>query len=95
MVDNVRVGNDISAIAIDPQTGEFYLAVRVGSEEVNLRKYAPDFTPLAQWGGLGQGGGTFSWRVRDIKLDAQGRVYITDGNNHLIQVFQPIEPALP
>jgi hypothetical protein len=41
-----------------------------------------------QWGGLGADKGQFNIPVR-VALDASGRVYVTDHDNHRIQVFKP------
>ncbi|MFQ5946834.1 MAG: 6-bladed beta-propeller, partial [Anaerolineae bacterium] len=51
-----------------------------------LVKFAPDGTPLGQWGGGGPAAGEFQEPV-GIALDESGRIYVADTWNRRIQVF--------
>jgi len=77
-VDTIEIGGSIRAIAIDRGSGALFLALNLST------------TPTSNcWGGAGEGAGTFSTQVLDLELDARGRVYVADGKNYLIQVFEP------
>lgn len=87
--DTVRFGYGISGIAMDPQSGDFFLITRFEGKDIKVRKFDPSFNLLAEWGGEGQGSGRFLPPIRDLEVDGQGFVYVADAGNHLIQVFQP------
>lgn len=89
LLDTVRLGYQVSAIAVDPRMGSIFLAVGFSGDDIRIRKFDSDFSVLAEWGGEGQGGGRFLPHVRDLEVDGRGLVYVADAGNHLIQVFRP------
>jgi len=91
LTDTIHIGYDISAIAIDKNSGNVFLALYTGDDGIKIRKYDASFRTLAEWGGQGKGGGLFSLRVRDIEVDHRGVVYVNDGGNYLVQKFLPDE----
>ena len=87
LTDTIHIGYDISAVAIDKNSGNVFLALYTGDDGTKIRAYDASFRTLAEWGGQGKGGGLFSLRVRDIEVDHQGVVYVNDGGNYLVQKF--------
>lgn len=51
-----------------------------------MHRFAADGTLKHSWGEAGNGPGQFAI-VHFVALDAEGRVYITDRDNHRIQIF--------
>ncbi len=49
-------------------------------------KYAPDGSPIIEFGGEGTGDGEFD-TPRGIAIDQNDNVYVVDHNNHRVQVF--------
>ncbi len=87
LVDTIEVGGGVRALALDRE-GAFFLARELGGNP-QVFKYDASFEPLASWGGTGEGTGTFSHKLLDLEVDARGRVYVADGKNYLVQVFEP------
>ena len=71
-------------LAIDPQSGDFYVSDGYGNARVH--KYSPDGKLLFSWGESGTGPGQFNI-VHNICTDKDGWVYVADRENHRIQVF--------
>jgi DNA-binding SARP family transcriptional activator len=96
LLDTIKIGYGINGIAISKDGSQIFLAIKVAGESKTMipkiRKYDKDFYLLAEWGGLGEGNGSFSNNPEDLELDGDGNVYATDGKNFLIQVFRPIHP---
>ncbi len=68
------------------QGGPEALALEGGSAgESYLDKWAPR-TAVAAWGTVGQGAGQFQ-QPKGLAVDAEGRVYVADSQNHRIQVL--------
>src|SRR5438874_7357047 len=72
-------------VAVDASSNVFVIA---GGSEANNRvdKYDPNGNSLAFWGTRGCGDGEFNTPT-GIAVDANGDVYVTDGNNHRVQKF--------
>ena len=71
-------------VAIDPNTGELYVADGYGNSSVH--KYSPDGQHLFRWGAPGTDPGEFNI-VHNIATDADGNVYVADRENHRVQIF--------
>ena len=71
-------------LAIDPQSGDFYVSDGYGNARVH--KYSPDGKLLFSWGESGTDPGQFNI-VHNICTDKDGWVYVADRENHRIQVF--------
>jgi sugar lactone lactonase YvrE len=74
-----------SRVAVGPD-GSVYVIER-GTRSV--RKFTTSLTPATSWGGAGTASGKFRFDGNDdgIACDRQGRVYVVDGKNHRVQVF--------
>lgn len=66
--------------------GDFYVSDGYGNRRVHC--FAADGTLKHSWGEAGSGPGQFS-TVHYVAIDKQDRVYITDRENHRIQIFSP------
>ena len=71
-------------VAIEPGTGNFYVSDGYGNARVH--KYSANGERIFSWGRAGSDPGEFSL-PHSICTDKQGRVYITDRENHRIQIF--------
>ena len=71
-------------VAIDPNTGDFYVADGYGNSRVH--KYSPDGNLLFSWGEPGVDPGQFNI-THNIATDADGYVYVADRENHRVQIF--------
>ncbi|MFC1885536.1 peptidyl-alpha-hydroxyglycine alpha-amidating lyase family protein [Thermodesulfobacteriota bacterium] len=81
-----RPFNRPTKVALDPKTGEFYVSDGYGNSHVH--KYSPDGKLLFSWGGPGTDPGEFNI-VHTVCTDNEGFVYITDRENHRVQIFDP------
>jgi uncharacterized protein (TIGR03663 family) len=88
--------NEPWGIAVAP-SGEVYVA---DTWNHRIQKFDPSGRFLAQWGGMADTRGQVDqrlgsfWGPRDIALDGQGQIYVTDTGNKRIQVFDPAGRAL-
>jgi len=64
--------------------GNIFVADGLGNARV--AKFDRDGKFIKSWGQKGAGPGQFA-TVRSIAVDAQGNVYVADGGNHRVQVF--------
>ena len=64
--------------------GNIFVADGLGNARV--AKFDRDGKFIKSWGQKGAGPGQFA-NVRSIAVDAQGNVYVADGGNHRVQVF--------
>ena len=71
-------------VAIDPQSGDLY--VSDGYENARIHKYTPDGRHLFSWGESGTDEGQFNI-PHNILADRDGWLYVTDRENHRIQIF--------
>ena len=71
-------------VAIDPNTGEFYVADGYGNSRVH--KYSPDGVLLFSWGEPGVDPGQFNI-THNIATDVDGYLYVADRENHRVQIF--------
>ena len=78
--------NRPTKVALDPNTGEFYVSDGYGNSHVH--KYSPDGKLLFTWGAPGTDPGEFNI-VHTVCTDNEGLVYITDRENHRVQIFNP------
>lgn len=76
--------NQPTKVAFDPQTGDMFVADGYGNARVH--RYSPDGSLLHSWGEYGSEPGQFNL-VHSICVDAGGRVYIADRENHRVQIF--------
>jgi outer membrane protein assembly factor BamB len=76
--------NRCTHLAIDPQSGDFYVSDGYGNARVH--KYSPDGKLLFSWGESGTEPGQFNI-AHNICTDKDGWVYVADRENHRIQVF--------
>ncbi|MBT4498152.1 MAG: hypothetical protein HOC74_10545 [Gemmatimonadetes bacterium] len=76
--------NQPTKVAFDPQTGDMYVSDGYGNARVH--RYSPDGSLLHSWGEYGTEPGQFNL-VHSICVDAEGRVYIADRENHRVQIF--------
>ena len=76
--------NRCTHVALDPDTGEFYVSDGYGNAKVH--KYTPDGKLLFSWGESGTGPGQFNI-AHNIATDKDGWVYVADRENQRIQVF--------
>jgi DNA-binding beta-propeller fold protein YncE len=76
--------NQPTKIALEPGTGNFYVADGYGNARVH--KYSADGERLFSWGASGSAPGEFNL-VHSVATDRQGRVYVADRENHRVQVF--------
>jgi DNA-binding beta-propeller fold protein YncE len=66
------------------RAGDIFVADGLGNARV--AKFDRDGRFIKSWGQKGTGPGQFG-NVRSIAVDAQGNVYVADGGNHRVQVF--------
>ncbi len=66
------------------RAGNIFVADGLGNARV--AKFDRDGKFIKSWGQKGTGPGQFA-NVRSIAVDAQGNVYVADGGNHRVQVF--------
>ena len=71
-------------VALDPKTGEIYVADGYGNSRVH--KYSPDGKLLLSWGEPGSDPGEFNL-VHSVCTVKDGFVYVADRENHRVQVF--------
>jgi len=76
--------NQPTKVALDPKTGELYVADGYGNSRVH--KYSPDGKHLFSWGQPGTDPGEFNL-VHSVCTDNNGHVYVADRENHRIQIF--------
>jgi DNA-binding beta-propeller fold protein YncE len=76
--------NRCTHVAIDPQSGDFYVSDGYGNARVH--KYSPNGKLLFSWGESGTNPGQFNI-AHNIATDKDGWVYVADRENHRIQVF--------
>jgi DNA-binding beta-propeller fold protein YncE len=76
--------NRPTKVAIDPRTGDLYIADGYGNARVH--KYSGDGRHLFSWGDYGTDRGEFNL-VHSVVTDAEGRVYVADRESHRVQVF--------
>ena len=76
--------NGCTHVALDPKTGDLYVADGYGNSRVH--KYTPDGRLLFSWGEPGTDPGQFNI-VHNIATDRDGYVYVADRENQRIQVF--------
>lgn len=76
--------NSPTKVAFDTRTGACYVADGYGNARVH--KYSPDGQHVLSWGEYGCDPGQFNL-VHSICVDASGRVYVADRENHRVQVF--------
>ena len=76
--------NRCTHVALDPDTGEFYVSDGYGNARVH--KYTPDGKLLFSWGESGTAEGQFNI-AHNIATDKDGWVYVADRENQRIQVF--------
>lgn len=79
-----RPFNRPAHLAVDPRTGELYVAD--GYSNASVHKFSPDGRYLFSWGESGTDPGQFNI-VHNIAVDRDGWVYVADRENHRIQVF--------
>jgi peptidylamidoglycolate lyase len=75
--------NQPTAVAVTP---DGYIYVSDGYGNSRIAKFSPKGEFLLAWGRRGTGPGEFNV-PHGIAVDAQGRVFVADRNNHRIQVF--------
>lgn len=78
--------NRPTKVALDPRTGEFYVSDGYGNSRIH--KYSPEGKLLFSWGKPGTDPGEFNI-VHSVSTDAAGLVYVTDRENHRMQIFEP------
>ena len=64
--------------------GSLYVSDGYGNRRVH--RFAPDGTHLHSWGGPGQGAGLFA-EVHYVAVAPDSRVFVTDRDNAVVQVF--------
>jgi DNA-binding beta-propeller fold protein YncE len=79
-----RPFNRPTKVAMDPKNGGFYVSDGYGNSRVH--KYSPDGKLLFSWGEAGTDPGQFNI-VHSVCTDRDGYVYVTDRENHRLQVF--------
>ena len=79
-----RPFNQPTKVALDPRTGELYIADGYGNARVH--KYSAEGQHLFSWGEYGTEPGQFNL-VHSVCTDDEGRVYIADRESHRVQVF--------
>jgi DNA-binding beta-propeller fold protein YncE len=78
--------NRPTKVALDPNTGEFYVSDGYGNSRIH--KYSSDGRLLFSWGKPGTDPGEFNI-VHSIATDRSGLVYVADRENHRVQIFEP------
>ncbi len=76
--------NRPTTVAFAPNSDGFYVAD--GYSNAHVHKFSGAGELLHSWGASGTQPGHFSI-VHDIAVDANGRVYIADRENHRVQIF--------
>ena len=76
--------NRPTKVALDPHTGEIYVADGYGNARVH--KFSPDGEYLFSWGEYGTDPGQFNL-VHSICTDREGLVYVADRESHRVQIF--------
>ena len=76
--------NRPTKVALDPQTGDLYVADGYGNSRIH--KFSPDGKHLFSWGQPGSDPGEFNL-VHSVCVDRQGWVYVADRENHRVQIF--------
>lgn len=76
--------NRPTKVALDQKTGDIYVSDGYGNSSVH--KFSPDGKRLFSWGEVGTDPGQFNC-VHNVSTDAEGYVYISDRENHRIQIF--------
>lgn len=76
--------NRPTKVAIDPGTGDFYIADGYGNARVH--KFTAQGAHLFSWGEYGSDPGQFNL-PHSVCLDSRGNVYVADRENHRIQIF--------
>jgi hypothetical protein len=71
-------------VAVGP-TGRIFVSAYLDD---NVTILAPDLTVLGYLGQSGSGPGEFNL-VRDVEVEVDGYIYVADGNNNNVQVFNP------
>jgi DNA-binding beta-propeller fold protein YncE len=79
-----RPFNGPTKVALDRETGNFYVADGYGNSSVH--KFSADGTHLLSWGEVGTDEGQFNI-VHSVCTDLAGNVYVADRENHRIQLF--------
>ena len=69
----------VSDVAVD-SFGNIYAVV-----DHNVIKFSSDGTILLEFGSLGSGDGQFDF-PRGIAVDSSGNIYVTDTDNHRVQI---------
>jgi sugar lactone lactonase YvrE len=71
-------------VALDKQ-GNVYVVDMYNSQ---IKKFSADGTPLLVFGDAGDTAGKFS-RIKDVAVDDSGYIYVSDGLQVAVQVFDP------
>lgn len=79
-----RPFNRPTKVALDPKTGDLYIADGYGNAKVH--KFSADGQYLFSWGEYGTDPGQFNL-VHSVCTDGEGYVYIADRESHRIQIF--------
>ena len=73
-------------MAVSPATGHLYVSDGYGNARIH--KFSPDGGHILSWGEPGVDPGQFI-RPHNVLIDKEDNLYITDRENHRIQVFDP------
>ena len=76
--------NQPTKVALDPQSGELYIADGYGNAKVH--KYTAQGEHLFSWGDYGLAPGEFNF-PHSVCTDSAGKVYVADRENHRVQIF--------
>jgi len=76
--------NRPTKVAIDPKTGDLYVADGYGNSRVH--KFSPEGRHLFSWGQPGSDPAEFNL-VHSVCTDKEGYVYVADRENHRVQIF--------
>lgn len=76
--------NRPTTVAFAPNSEDFYVAD--GYSNAHVHRFSGEGELLHSWGASGTEPGHFNI-VHDIAVDAAGRVYIADRENHRVQIF--------
>src|SRR4030067_2772882 len=79
-----RPFNRPTKVAIDPRTGDLFVGDGYGNPRVH--KCSPEGRLLFSWGQPGSDPGEFNL-VHSVGTDQAGQVYVADGENHRVPVF--------
>ncbi len=80
------VGGDFRGLTVDKANGLVYL---VNSGKSLIQKFDLNGTPLASWGGYGNGPGQFLTGARGITVDGDSNIWVGDMPNFRAQKFSP------